>query len=170
MKLVIAGAGAGALLLAGSAFAQMAPMGSPELQRALVEAGMQIALTHPVSDDWTGVGGPEDPGDMTMPASAMATTAVLVPKDETLPRMETGRSHAPDPGDKDAAPARADKDRQERKRHGRTAEAMRSGSAWAQYGGMSSGWDGVGGPEEDEALRVYPPCRSRSDDRCQQGR
>ena len=53
----------------------------------------------------------------------------------------------------------------------RTAEEMRSGSAWGAYGGMSGDYHGMGGPDEDEEdLRVYPRCRSRSDDRCQQGR
>ena len=55
----------------------------------------------------------------------------------------------------------------------RTAEEMRAGSAWGAYGGMSGSGDypGVGGPDEsEEAPRAYPPCRSRSDDRCQQRR
>jgi hypothetical protein len=53
----------------------------------------------------------------------------------------------------------------------RTAEEMRSGSAWGTYGGMSGDYRGMGGPDEgEEDLRAYPRCRSRSDDRCQQGR
>jgi len=54
-------------------------------------------------------------------------------------------------------------------RDGRSAEEMRANSAWAQHGGMSA-YQGVGGPEVDEETHVYPPCRSRSDDRCKQGR
>lgn len=55
----------------------------------------------------------------------------------------------------------------------RTAEEMRTGSAWAIHGGMSDpdgagDYQGVGGPDEGEEMGVYPPCRSRSDDRCQQ--
>jgi hypothetical protein len=58
----------------------------------------------------------------------------------------------------------------------RTAEEMRSGSAWGVYGGMSANdrggdYQGVGGPDEgEEESRAYPRCRSRSDDRCRQGR
>lgn len=54
-----------------------------------------------------------------------------------------------------------------------SAEEMRARSAWGTYGGMSgtSGeYQGMGGPDESEEQRVYPRCRSRSDDRCQQGR
>lgn len=52
----------------------------------------------------------------------------------------------------------------------RTAEEMRSGSAWGSHGGLSGDYRGVGGPDESEEQRVYPRCRSRSDDRCQQRR
>ncbi len=54
----------------------------------------------------------------------------------------------------------------------RTAEEMRAGSVWGQYGGMSGGdYQGVGGPDEtEEGARTYPNCRSRSDDRCRQRR
>jgi len=52
----------------------------------------------------------------------------------------------------------------------RTAEQMRAGTAWGMLGGMSGGYQGVGGPDEGEEMRVYPPCRSRSDDRCRQRR
>lgn len=53
----------------------------------------------------------------------------------------------------------------------RRADEMRAGSAWGQHGGMSGNYQGVGGPDEsEEAPRVYPRCRSRSDDRCQQQR
>ncbi len=55
----------------------------------------------------------------------------------------------------------------------RTAEEMRAGSAWGTYGGMSGTptYNGMGGPDEgEEEGRIYPPCRSRSDDRCQQRR
>jgi hypothetical protein len=53
----------------------------------------------------------------------------------------------------------------------RTAEEMRSGSAWGTHGGMSGDYQGVGGPDEgEEEPRAYRPCRSRSDDRCQQRR
>ncbi len=52
----------------------------------------------------------------------------------------------------------------------RTAEEMRAGSAWGSAGGMSGDYQGMGGPDESEEQRVYPRCRSRSDDRCQQGR
>lgn len=51
-----------------------------------------------------------------------------------------------------------------------TAEEMRARSARGTYGGMSGGYQGMGGPDESEEQRVYPRCRSRSDDRCQQGR
>ena len=54
----------------------------------------------------------------------------------------------------------------------RTAEEMRAGSAWGVYGGMNGAdYQGVGGPDEgEEQVRAYPPCRSRSDDRCRQRR
>jgi hypothetical protein len=52
----------------------------------------------------------------------------------------------------------------------RTAEQMRAGSAWGTYGGLSGDYSGMGGPDESEEQRVYPRCRSRSDDRCRQGR
>lgn len=54
----------------------------------------------------------------------------------------------------------------------RTAKEMRAGSAWGTYGGMNGGdYQGMGGPDEsEEEPRVYPRCRSRSDDRCRQGR
>ena len=46
----------------------------------------------------------------------------------------------------------------------RTAEEMQSASA---YGKTDAVYTGVGGPLEE--VRDYPRCRSRSDDRCQQG-
>ncbi len=46
----------------------------------------------------------------------------------------------------------------------RTAEDMRSASA---YGKVEPVYTGVGGPLQE--VRAYPRCRSRSDDRCQQG-
>lgn len=54
----------------------------------------------------------------------------------------------------------------------RTAEEMRTGSAWGLYGGMNgSDYRGVGGPDEsEEGVRAYAPCRSRTDDRCRQRR
>lgn len=53
----------------------------------------------------------------------------------------------------------------------RTAEEMRGGSAWGLHGGMSGDYQGMGGPDDgEEEPRVYPACRSRSDDRCQQRR
>jgi hypothetical protein len=53
----------------------------------------------------------------------------------------------------------------------RTAQEMRAGSAWGALGGMSGDYQGMGGPDEsEEAARSYPPCCSRSDDRCRQGR
>ncbi len=152
----------GAFLLIGSAASALAwQPGYPQAQRDIVEAGMRIVLNHPQAD-WTGVGGPDgDEAYMDLPASARARSTVLVPKDETLPPMQTSQTHPPEPGDKDG-PLMNPSD-------GRSAEEMRANSAWAQHGGMS-GYQGVGGPEVDEAERTYPPCRSRSDDRCQQGR
>ena len=46
----------------------------------------------------------------------------------------------------------------------RTAEEMQSA---AVYGKVDSVYTGVGGPLQE--VRHYPRCRSRSDDRCQQG-
>ena len=47
-----------------------------------------------------------------------------------------------------------------------TAEEMQAGSAFAQQDSAPV-YTGVGGPLEE--VRDYPRCRSRSDDRCQQG-
>ncbi len=54
----------------------------------------------------------------------------------------------------------------------RTAEEMRAGSGWGQYGGMgdSGNHQAVGGPFEEAEQRSYPACRNRSDDRCRQRR
>lgn len=169
MKQVIVSVGA-FFLIGSTAAASMLQPNYPQAQQDIVEAGMRIVIGHPQAD-WTGMGGPDEPVEMEVPASAMAASIVLVPKDETLPRMETSRTHPAEAKDKDAMESRSDdrSDQRRSKRDGRTAEQMRSGSAWAQHGGMT-GYQGMGGPEGDEDLRVYPPCRGRGDDRCQQGR
>lgn len=119
----------------------------------------------------TGMGGPDAMADakQKMPASAMASNPILAPKDPSLPRMETSQVHAADAGDKPVHMVmqhpHVDHAAMD---HGMTAEEMRTNSAWAVAGGKET-HTGVGGPEENEEPPVYPRCRSRSDDRCQQG-
>lgn len=74
-------------------------------------------------------------------ASAMAPNMMLTPKDPSLPPMEMNAATPADAGGK-------------------------PGGIAMQHPQMDQG---VGGPDESEEPRTYPRCRSRSDDRCQQG-
>ncbi len=178
------------------AFTSVPAMISPEMGEAAVDAGVQIAMAQRTADDpsqWTGMGGPEEPavwpacrpgpGDdrciqlyergvreaYAQWTGSGSETGMGGPEESELmaknPALEPMKVDSPD-GSWD------DKKKVALMEHPdggvvTTAEQMQRGSAWAQHGGMSE-YSGVGGPEEDEP-RLYPLCRSRSDDRCQQG-
>ena len=223
MKLMIAGVSA--LFLSGSAMAasqigndthpfaaaspayyahvSVPPMSNPNLARVMGREGLEMALAMngPAGsmdpNEWTGMGGPEEPVQTVWPACSpgpgddrciqlyergvrasyaawtdrQSETGMggpeegddLAAKDSSLGRMITDTPHPGAPGKENMAMTHPDATMS-----AVTAEEMQDNSAWAQHGGMND-YTGVGGPIEDEP-RLYPPCRSRSDDRCQQGR
>lgn len=96
----------------------------------------------------TGMGGPDEAlGDKQMSGVSMAEESLL-PKDPTLAPMTMSMAHAADASDKPMA-----------------MMMEHPQAAWVRPNAPMEPI-GVGGPEEEP--RVYPRCRSRSDDRCQQ--
>jgi hypothetical protein len=148
----------------------------------LYEAGVRPAFAEwKAGGSEYGMGGPEEPmmdeNKSTAMSNEIASGSAMVAKDASLAPMETTAMHGSDSGDKDAMaavhhPQMSDTDMMASHMsgsNGMTAEQMQSNSAYASLDGAKTEYTGVGGPDEDEATRVYPRCTSRSDDRCQQG-